>query len=142
MDPVYLVAADYPRILSLWQRAGLSIRPHGRDSQEAFAGQLASGIQVALGLEEDGVLVGVIVVTHDSRKGWLNRLAIDPSYRRRGWGLRLIRAAEEHLRKQGIQVIAALIEDWNEASLVLFTKAGYVDFSGIHYLSKRPGPEA
>jgi GNAT superfamily N-acetyltransferase len=142
MDLVCLVAADYPRIVALWRRAGLSIRLHGRDSQEAFASQLASGIQVVLGLEERGELVGVIVVTHDSRKGWLNRLAIDPPYRRQGLGLRLILAAEEHLRGQGIQVIAALIEDWNEASLALFTKAGYADYPGIHYLSKRPGPEA
>jgi GNAT superfamily N-acetyltransferase len=142
MDPVYLVAADYPRILALWQRAGLSIRPHGRDSHEAFAGQLASGIQVVLGLEQADDLVGVIVVTHDSRKGWLNRLAIDPSHRRQGLGLKLMQAAEEYLRSQGIQVIAALIEGWNEASLELFAKAGYVDFPGIHYLSKRPGPEA
>jgi GNAT superfamily N-acetyltransferase len=142
MDPIYLAAADYPRIVALWQRAGLSIRPRGRDSQEAFAGQLAGGIQVVLGLEQGDALVGVIVVTHDSRKGWLNRLAIDPSHRRQGLGLKLIRAAEEHLHGQGIQVIAALIEDWNAASLSLFAKAGYVDFPGIHYLSKRPGPEA
>lgn len=142
MELVILVAADYPRITALWQRAGLSIRPHGRDSHEAFARQLAGGIQIALGLEEGGELVCVIVVTHDSRKGWLNRLAIDPRYRRRGLGLQLIREAEEHLRHQGIQIIAALIEEWNRASLALFAKAGYADHPGIHYLSKRPGREA
>jgi ribosomal protein S18 acetylase RimI-like enzyme len=142
MDLVYLAANDYPRVVALWGRAGLSTRPHGRDSQEAFAGQLATGIQVVLGLEEGDELVGVIVVTHDSRKGWLNRLAIDPSYRRQGLGLRLIRAAEEHLQGLGIQVIGTLIEDWNGASLALFAEAGYADHPGIHYLSKRPGPEA
>ena len=142
MDPVYLTAADYPRIMALWEQAGLSIRPHGRDSQPALARQLAGGIQVILGLEEADRLVGVIVVTHDSRKGWLNRLAIDPAYRRQGLGLRLIQAAEEHLRSQGIEVIGALIEDWNSTSLALFAKAGYADHPGIRYLSKRPGPEA
>ena len=142
MDLVTLAAADYPRIVTLWGRAGLSIRPHGRDGQPAFASQLAGGIQIVLGLEEGDALVGVIVVTHDSRKGWLNRLAIDPAYRRRGLGRQLIQAAEEHLRSQGIEVIAALIEDWNSASLALFARAGYADHAGIHYLSKRPGPEA
>jgi ribosomal protein S18 acetylase RimI-like enzyme len=142
MDLVLLGAADYPRIMALWQRAGLSIRPQGRDSREAFAEQLAGGIQIVLGLQEAGDLVGVIVVTHDSRKGWLNRLAIDPRYRRQGLGLQLIRAAEDHLQGRGIQVIAALIEDNNDASRALFAKAGYADHTGIHYLSKRPGPEA
>jgi ribosomal protein S18 acetylase RimI-like enzyme len=137
-----LSPTDYPQILALWERAGLSIRPRGRDSHGAFARQLASGIQTVLGLRERETLVGVIVITHDSRKGWLNRLAIDPACRRQGLALRLIEAAEEHLRSEGIQVIAALIEEGNGPSLALFAAAGYADHPGIHYLSKRPSPEA
>jgi GNAT superfamily N-acetyltransferase len=87
-------------------------------------------------------LIAAIVVTHDSRKGWLNRLAVDPTRRRQGLASRLIRAAEEHLWEQGIRVIGVLIEDWNSASLALFAQAGYVDHPGVRYLSKRPGPEA
>ena len=40
-----LTIEDYDALLDLWQRAGLhSLRPKGRDSREAIAGQLASGV--------------------------------------------------------------------------------------------------
>jgi ribosomal protein S18 acetylase RimI-like enzyme len=135
---------DYEELLGLWRRAGLhSLRLQGRDSREALARQLASGVQTILGLEVGGQLVGAVVVTHDSRKGWINRLAIAPDHRRQGYGARLIRAAEEALHEQDIHVIAALIESDNPASLALFRKTGYVEIdTGIHYLTKRDSDEA
>jgi len=130
---------DYDELLVLWQRAGLhSLKPRGRDSRASLTRQLASTVQTILGLEMDGQLIGAVVVTHDSRKGWINRLAVDPDHRRRGHGARLIAAAEEALREQGIHVIAALVESDNPASLALFQRVGYVEIDpGIHYLTKR-----
>ena len=138
-----LTLGDYDALLELWRRAGLhSLRPRGRDSREAIARQLASGVEAILGLEVDGRLVGAVVATHDSRKGWINRLAVDPDFRRRGYGLQLIQAAEEWLREQGMQIIAALVESDNPASFALFRKAGYVEIDpGIHYLTKRESEE-
>jgi ribosomal protein S18 acetylase RimI-like enzyme len=136
--PIRLKADDYPRLVALWQAAGLPIKPNGRDSREAFERQLAGGTQTALGVEtEDGQLVGVVLATHDGRKGWINRLAVHPAYRRQGIAKALIAAAEEVLHRQGMDVIAALIEPDNTASLALFLEAGYVDWPGIHYVSKR-----
>jgi ribosomal protein S18 acetylase RimI-like enzyme len=130
---------DYEALLSLWQRAGLhSLKPQGRDSRAALARQLASGVLTILGLEVEGRLVAVVVVTHDSRKGWINRLAVDPDYRRRGYGTRLVEAAEALLGEREIPVIAALVMSDNAASLALFQEAGYGELdSGIHYLTKR-----
>ncbi|MBN1810894.1 MAG: GNAT family N-acetyltransferase [Anaerolineae bacterium] len=134
---------DYDNLLSLWQRTGLhSIKPQGRDSREALARQLASGVLTILGLEVEGRLVAAVIVTHDSRKGWINRLAVDPDYRRRGYATRLIEAAEALLGEQGIPVTAALVMSDNAASLALFQKVGYVEVdSGIHYLTKREGDD-
>lgn len=134
-----LALDDYDDLMALWKRAGLhSLKPRGRDSRAAIARQIASGVETILGLTVDDRLVGAVVATHDSRKGWINRLAVDPDYRRRGYGARLIAAAEDVLRDQGMRIIAALVESDNPASLALFQKVGYVEIdSGIHYLSKR-----
>ncbi len=130
---------DYEELLALWRRAGLhSLRPQGRDSRASLARQLTSGVQTILGLETDGQLVGAVIATHDSRKGWINRLAVAPDHRRRGYAARLIAAAEEVLREQGMCVIAALVESDNPTSLALFRKVGYVEIDlRIHYLTKR-----
>jgi N-acetylglutamate synthase len=137
-----LTLDDHVAILALWQRAGLhSIRPEGRDSRAEFDKQLAGG-QMAIGLEENGRLIGVVLATHDTRKGWINRLAIDPDYRRQGYGEQLVRAAEEALRAAGMKLIAAFIEEGNAASLTLFDKLGYAVHPNIYYVSKRDSNEA
>ncbi|NLX08924.1 MAG: GNAT family N-acetyltransferase [Chloroflexi bacterium] len=132
---------DYDAICTLWQASGLPIRPGGRDSREQFERQLAGGTQFVLGVHSGEHLIGVIVATHDGRKGWLNRLAVHPDFRRQGIGQHLIAAAEQQLYQQGLQIIAALIEGGNTASLALFERAGYSDFEDIHYVSKRQSPE-
>lgn len=129
--------------MALWQAAGLHVRPSGRDAQEAFEQQMAGGTQTAIGVENEvGELVGVTLATHDGRKGWINRLAVHPDYRRQGVAEALIAAAEETLHAQGMDVIAALIEPENIASLSLFQKTGYVEYAGLHYVSKRSSDEA
>jgi len=132
-----LTIDDHAAILALWQRAGLhSIRPEGRDNRSEFEKQFAGG-QIAIGLEEDGKLLGVVLATHDTRKGWINRLAIEPDYRRNGYGEQLVQAAEEALREAGMHVMAALIEAGNDASLALFEKLGYAPHQHLYYVSKR-----
>lgn len=138
---VHLAVGDHAEIVDLWQRAGLHIRPEGRDSPLAFAQQMASGVQTPIGLRDGDRLAAVVLATHDSRKGWINRLAVDPDYRRRGLGMRLIALCEEHFRALGIDVWAALIENWNEASLGLFHKAGYLGHD-VAYVSRRAWADA
>ncbi len=134
---------DHERWMSVWRRAGLdSVRPMGRDSRPAFARQLGSGTHTVIGLELDGELVGAVLVTHDGRKGWINRLAVLPEYRGRGYAKRLVAEAERVLQAQGLTVIGALIEPGNEASLDLFKSLGYVEAEGMHYLSKRESADA
>ncbi len=132
---------DYDDLIRLWQEAGLPSRPHGRDSREAIARQTEGGTSLFLGAEEGGKLVGAVLGTHDGRKGWINRLAVHPSHRRRGIDRALVHAAEARLEAMGIEVIGSLIEDWNEESMTFFARLGYVAHKDIAYFSKRRSPE-
>jgi len=120
----------------------LSIRLEGRDSASAFTRQMGWGVQRVTGLRDGDRLVAVAVLTHDGRKGWINRLAVDPAYRRCGLAQRLITDAEQWFtREVGLEVWAALIEQDNTASQALFERMGY----GRHdlvYVSKRTRPGA
>ena len=121
----HLTVDDYDAIIRLWKEAGLeSARLQGRDSRDAFAAQLAAGQRV-IGLEDAGQLIGAVLVRHDTRKGWINRLAIHPDHRRKGYGTELTAAAEQELRAIGFQIFAVLIEADNNASQELFAREGY-----------------
>jgi len=82
-----------------------------------------------------------VVVSCDLRKGWLNRLAVDPGHRHRGVAKDLIAEVEKALRKRGIRIFCALIEEYNTASKELFKRCGYVEHRDIIYFSKRESDE-
>ena len=142
MGIVQLTLQDHESIVDLWRRAELPIKPSGRDSREAIGHQLASGSQTILGWRHGGELVGTVIVTHDSRKGWINHLAVDPAYRHQGIGTHLIEAAEGLLSRQGIMVVAALIFKENRASRAVLSRAGYTQDPSILYLSRRASKDA
>jgi ribosomal protein S18 acetylase RimI-like enzyme len=132
---------DCAAVREVWEAAGLSTRPTGRDAEPEFLGQLAHFPTTYLLAEHEGRVIGVILGTHDQRRGWINRLAVRPEYRRRGVGRRLIEACEQALFVQGIGIIAALVEEENAASAKFFADAGYVTDVPVHYFRKRTRPD-
>ena len=117
--------SDYDAIVRLAASSGLPLRLRGRDSRASFARQLRSNRTEYLGAFEGDRLIGVVLGTHDSRKGWVNRLAVHPAYRRRGIATRLVRACERALRAHGIAMFAALIDRDNGSSEDFFRSLGY-----------------
>lgn len=101
------------------------------------AGVESNGAVVGRGVGKREVIVGVILGTHDGRKGWVNRLAVLPEYRRRGVARALVRELERRFRRMGIGVFCALVEDWNRVSLKAFRAMGYELHRDIFYFSKR-----
>lgn len=137
MEIKQLTINDYEEIVKLWSRAGLPFKPKGRDSKEAIQKQMRENPEFFLGVFENGKLVGTVIISSDTRKGWINRLAVAPEYRGRGIAATLIRESEEILRKRGIRIFCVLIEDYNKPSKELFKKCGYTEHTDIIYFSKR-----
>ena len=128
---------DYDAVQRLWTEAGLPFRPQGRDRPEKVAVELERGTGILLGAEVEGRLAGVVLGTHDGRKGWINRLAVAPAYRRQGIARRLVGEVESRLEALGLDVTAALIESYNQESLGLFKALGYRHTPEVDYVSKR-----
>ncbi len=133
---------DYEQVINLWQLSHLPLKPQGRDSRAQLEQQIKLDQTIFLVAEKEGRIIGTVLATHDGRKGWINRLAVEPAYRRQGLGKLLIKRAEEELEKKGLPMFAALIEENNLASINLFAEVGYEPHPEIKYFTKKNFPEA
>jgi ribosomal protein S18 acetylase RimI-like enzyme len=133
--------ADYDRVMEIWTAGRLPVKPQGRDSRAQIEKQVRQRNVMFLVAEADGRVIGTVLATHDGRKGWINRLAVDVSRRRRGLGRRLVLEAERRLAKAGLEIFACLIEEENAVSMAVFESLGYKKHPEIIYFAKRKHPE-
>jgi len=128
---------DVPHVLGLWKVAGLMYRPNGRDGVAELLVQRARNPDLFLGAFAGDELVGISIATDDGRRGWINRLAVHPSWQKRGVATALIAASEAALRKRGRKMFCTHVMKDNESSIALFDKLGYKVETEILYLTKR-----
>ena len=132
---------DYSTLTDIWQQSGLPFKPLGRDNIEKIEKEVKLNCNRFLFAVADGKYIGSVLVTHDGRKGWINRVAVLPLFRNKGIARMLVEAAESWLDKEGIGIVACMIEAYNEESFEVLKKLGYIPFDGIQYLTKRKFPE-
>jgi N-acetylglutamate synthase len=132
---------DYDDIISLWTRAGLHHQPNGRDSRENLTRELNDPDVDALVAVSGDAMIGTIIGTNDGRKGWVNRLAVDPEYRGEGVAKTLVERVEACFRERSLMVFCCLINAENEASQSLFETIGYDRHPEVVYYSKKTGPD-
>lgn len=133
---------DYDDMIRVWLVAGLPFKPKGRDRREAIAKEMANPDCLFLGMYEDERIIAVGIANYDGRRGWINRLAVDPDFRGHGLAGQMIDRFEQFLQSRGAVVICALIEDINYPSISAFQKTGYNCEENIKYFTKRPSRDA
>lgn len=137
-----LTIEHYDQLIRVWGDAGLPYKPSGRDSRDSIAREMKRADTAYFGIFEDNRLVAVGVATSDGRKGWINRVAVDPEHRLCGYGRRIVEECEKCLRRLGLTVISCLIEEHNLPSMELFSRLGFVCHDDVHYFSKRESSDS
>ena len=132
---------DYEQVTALWTEAGINYRPNGRESRSHLAKELQGGQAIFLVAEADKKVVGVVLGTHDGRKGWINRLAVAKDFRRQNIASKLVTTLELQMKALGLDITAGLIEPENAVSKSFFNKMGYTKLP-VEYFSKRQSPDA
>lgn len=128
---------DYEQIVKLWADAGLPYKPNGRDSRVMMSKEMQQEGVAYFGLYENSQLLAVGIANYDGRRGWINRVAVDPDRRGESLAGMIIEECEKFMRTKGAVVLTALIEDINEPSISCFQKAGYICDKSWLYFSKR-----
>lgn len=131
---------DYAAIAEVWKAAGLPGDWATRDGEASFHRQLGRFPASYLVATEGDRVIGVVLGTHDERKGWINRLAVLPAYQGRGVATALVRACEAAIRAEDIHIVAALVEPENGSSGRVFEKLGYRTDVEVRYFRKLDDP--
>lgn len=103
-----LNADDFPRLMKLWQTAE-TIVIRESDTEETFRRFLQKNPKSSFAAYAGTRMVGSVLAGHDGWRGYLYHMAVKPDYRERGIGSRLINAAVNQLREEGISKIHCLV---------------------------------
>jgi ribosomal-protein-alanine N-acetyltransferase len=77
--------------------------------------------------KEDGVIRAFLIVTYRQRSLTCNieTIDVDPSFKNRGIGLKLLKAAEVEMKRRGMRWSQLEVSEGNEAALKVYKNAGY-----------------
>ncbi len=86
-------------------------------------------------------MIGTVIGTNDGRKGWVNRLAVDPEYRGEGVATALVKNVEDCFKARSLKIFSCLVNAENEPSRSLFERMGYDRHPEVIYYSKKIEPD-
>jgi ribosomal protein S18 acetylase RimI-like enzyme len=116
-------ADDVEFVLKLWRQADAT--PSVTDNSGDLLRVVANGPAHVLLAEVKGQIVGSIIGAFDGWRGNLYRMAVHPSYRRRGIARALAAEAEKRLARQGARRITALVEKDHPWARSFWQAVGY-----------------
>ena len=132
---------EYNLLIDIWINSSLPFKLEGRDTEVNIKRQLQQNNNRFFVAEINKELVGVVIASHNGRKGWINRLAVLPKFRGNGIATSLMKKAEDFFISNNIKIFACLIEDWNENSMKFFQDKDYIEHKDIIYFTKKFDPE-
>ena len=115
---------DRAALVALWQRVFPDDPP--RNAPEGLIDRkLTVQPDLLLVATVEDRLVGAVMAGFDGVRGWIHHLAVSPDERRRGLGTRLMRAAEEGLRRLGCPKVNLQVRATNAAVVAFYRRLGY-----------------
>ncbi len=115
--------ADEAGVRRLWDRCELT-RPWNDPAKDMRRKLQVQPEHFQVALDGDRP-VGSVMAGYDGHRGWVYYVAVDPDYRRRGIGRRLMEMAEKALKAQGCPKVNLQVRRGNTAVLDFYEKLGY-----------------
>ena len=127
---------DYEKVYELWMSCvGMGLN-NLDDSKEGIDKFLQRNPDTCFVAEVENVIVGVIIVGNDGRRGYIYHTAVNPQYRKQGIAKSLVDTAMTALQKTGINKVALVVFDRNEIGNGFWEKMGFTVRNDLIYRNK------
>lgn len=129
---------DYDEIYDLWNSTEQSRRALNPvdDTREGIARYLKRNPDTCFAAVKEGKIIGVILTGHDGRRGIIHHMCVHPDCRRMGIAGNLVAAAENALKKEGIQKVFGLVFRDNDGANAFWEQQGYSLRTNLNYRNK------
>lgn len=127
---------DYTKVYNLWMAcAGMGLN-NLDDSQEGITKFLQRNPDTCFVATETDIIVGVILVGSDGRRGYIYHTAVHPNYRKKGIAKKLVKKSLEALEEIGINKVALVVFKHNENGNKFWEKLGFTERKDLVYRNK------
>jgi ribosomal protein S18 acetylase RimI-like enzyme len=116
-------APELGAVLNLWKTA--DAEPTHTDDLDGLSRLVDHDPGALLVAEDDGAIVGSVIAGWDGWRGSIYRLAVDPSYRRRGLGRALVREAAERIEALGGRRLQAVVVAADDQAIGFWRSSGW-----------------
>lgn len=131
-----LTIDDYDKMYALWLSCkGMGLNDTD-DSREGIRRFLDRNPDTCFGAYEADMLIGVILVGNDGRRGFIYHTAVSPKHREKGVGTTLVNAALEALGRLGITKTALVVFGKNEVGNAFWEKQGFTVRDDLVYRNR------
>lgn len=127
---------DYNAVYNLWLScSGMGLNDLD-DSEEGIRKFLERNPETCFVAENDGMVIGVIIAGNDGRRGYIYHTAVNPLFRGRGIGRKLVESAMNALKEAGINKVALVVFGRNKDGNELWKKMGFTVREDLTYRNK------
>lgn len=118
-------ASDRAAVIALWEACGLT-RPWNDPGSDIDTCVSKAESTILIG-EDNGKVVGSVMVGHDGHRAWLYYLAVAPTLQKHGLGRRLVTAAEDWVKGRGIPKVMLMVRPENDKVRTFYEAIGYIE---------------
>jgi ribosomal protein S18 acetylase RimI-like enzyme len=110
-------------VIELWQKCNLTLPQN--DPKKDIARKLKVNPELFLIGLIDGKVIATAMGGYEGHRGWVNYLGVDPAYRKKGLGRKMMEALEKTLLARGCPKINLQVLVTNTEAMKFYERIGY-----------------
>ena len=138
MEICSFAVEDEKAVIELWQKCNL-VRSWNSPESDIRRKLKVNPELFLIGIL-DGKIVATVMGGYEGHRGWVNYLAVDPAYQKKGFGRQLMAEIEKRLLALDCPKINLQVRSGNTSALEFYSRIGYKD-DNVVSMGKRIIPD-